>query len=191
MSDSDLLEIAFDVIAREGFTSFTFEQVGKAVKLSPAALVKRFKTKKQLALLARNQKWERNIGEIESQKFKELEGLNGIFDFLTVIANSVNSKRLNEHVIWLGTEAGNPRSRKKVAAYFETTRNVFQKLLKEAIERGELSKKIDPKPFSKTLEALVQGAIFQFAFLDERDIEFHLKVHFKTVLAPYILKEVT
>lgn len=189
MSDSELLEIAFDVIAREGFTSFTFEQVGKAVKLSPAALVKRFKTKKQLALLARNQKWERNIGQAETEKFQNLHGLKGIFDFLTIIANSVNSKRLGEHVIWLGTEACHPRSKKKVAAYFETTRGVFQKLLEEALEEGELSNKIEPKLLAKTLEALVQGAIFQFAFLDERSIEFHLKEHFKLVLSLYLTKK--
>ena len=187
ISDSEVLDIAFDVIAREGFTSFTFEQIGKAVKLSPAALVKRFKTKHQLALLARNQKWEQNIGLTESEKFKDLQGLKGIFDFLTIISNSVNSKRLGEHAIWLGTEACNHRSKKKVAAYFEVTRNVFQKLLVEATEKKELSAKIEPKILAKTLEALVQGAIFQFSFLNEDNIELHLKKHFELVLAPYII----
>lgn len=185
ISDSEILEKAFDVIAREGFQSFTFQQVGKAVGLSPAALVKRFKTKNQLALLARNIKWEKNIGQIESETFKKLVGLKGIFEFLTIIAQSVNSKRLGEHAVWLGTEACHPRSRKKVAAYFEITRNVFRRLLTEAIEQGDLSENVDPKAFSKTLEALVQGSIFQFAFLDEGNIETHLKNHFKIVLAPF------
>lgn len=72
ISDSRVLDMAFDVISKEGFQSFTFEQVGKAVGLSPATLVKRFKNKKRLALLARNQKWEHNIGQIESDRFKQL-----------------------------------------------------------------------------------------------------------------------
>ena len=57
------------------------------------------------------------------------------------------------------------------------------------MEAGELSKKVEPKLLAKTLEALVQGAIFQFAFLDERSIEFHLKEHFKLILKSYMLVE--
>lgn len=185
LSDSKVLTLAFHVIAREGFTSFTFKQVGKEVGLSPAALVKRFKTKKNLALLARNQRWEENLGQVQSEKFNELFGLKGIFDFLDIIAESVNSKRLGEHAVWLGTEACHFRSRKKVAAYFEVARSIFCKLLAQAIQSNELSNKIEPEQFSKTLEALVQGAIFQFAFLEERSIKNHLKGHIRLMLEPY------
>ena len=188
MSDSNVLNKAFDVIAREGFQSFTFKQVGKAVGLSPAALVKRFKNKKQLALLARNQKWEQNIGQVRSEKFDELFGLNGIFEFLGIIADSVNSKRLGEHVIWLGTEACHYRSKRKVAAYFEITRGVFQRLLTEAINNKELSDKIETKLMAKTLEALVQGTIFQFSFLEDRSVEYNLKEHIRIMLNPYIIR---
>lgn len=180
--------MAFDVISKEGFQSFTFEQVGKAVGLSPATLVKRFKNKKRLALLARNQKWEHNVGQIESDRFKQLYALQGIFDFLKIIAASVNSKRLGEHAIWLGTEACHPSSKRKVAGYFEVTRGVFARLLNEAISEKELSSEIEPKSFSITLEALVQGGIFQFAFFYEGNIEIHLLSHFRIVLAPYIKK---
>lgn len=186
ISDSRVLEMAFDVISKEGFQSFTFEQVGKVVGLSPATLVKRFKNKKRLALLARNQKWEHNIGQIESNKFKQLYALQGIFDFLKMIAASVNSKRLGEHAIWLGMEACHPSSKRKVAGYFEVTRGVFTRLLSEAILEKELSAEIEPKAFSKTLEALVQGSIFQFAFLYEGSIETHLISHFRNILAPYM-----
>lgn len=187
LSDSDVLNIAFEVIAREGFHSFTFEQVSKAVKLSPAALVKRFKSKKRLALLARNERWDRNVGRIGSQKIDELEGLSGMFKFLELIAQSVNSRRLGEHAIWLGTEACSHKSRKKVGDYFENTRKIFARFLAEAVQRNELDKNIDCRTLSKTLEALVQGAIFQFAFLDERDIELHIKDHFRVILKPYAL----
>ncbi|WP_408095598.1 TetR/AcrR family transcriptional regulator [Peredibacter sp. HCB2-198] len=182
MSDYEVLELAFEVISKEGFDSFTFEQVGKAVGLSPAAMVKRFKTKKRLALLARNQKWDKNLSQINSDK---LHGLIGIFDFLKVIALSVNSKRLGEHVTWLGTEARHPSSKKKVAAYFEITRGIFFRLVSEALENGELKNIEDAKELAKTMEALVQGAIFQFSFLSEYNIEAHLKKHFQVLLRPY------
>ncbi len=188
MSDSEVLIAAFDVIAREGFSSFTFAQVGKAVGLSPAALVKRFKNKNQLALLARNLKWDQNLGQIDSEKFKKLSGLEGVYDFLSIIARSVNSNRLGEHAMWLGKEACHPQSKRKVAAYFETTRGIFLNFLLQAIEKGQLKSIESPKDLAKTMEALVQGAIFQFAFLSERNIETHLKDHFNVILKPYTNK---
>ena len=114
ISDSDILLMAFEVISVEGFESFTFEQVAKATGLSPAALVKRFKTKKHMAYLARNQKWDENLVKMNSKKIDQLNGLDGIFEFLHLIAKSVDSKRLGEHVRWLGTEAGEPKTKKKV-----------------------------------------------------------------------------
>jgi len=186
MSDSEVLVKAFDVIAREGFSSFTFEHVGRVVGLSPAALVKRFKSKHQLALLARNLKWEHNLGQIHSETFKTLSGYKGIFDFLSIISRSVNSERLGEHAIWLGKEACHPRSKKKVADYFALTRKIFTRLINEAVTDGQL-KPIDNVPeLAKTMEALVQGAIFQFAFLSERDIDSHLKSHLRVLLKSYI-----
>lgn len=187
MSDSKVLELAFDVIAREGFSSFTFEQVAKVVGLSPAALVKRFKNKNNLALLARNQKWDQNLGQIGSEDFDKLKGLKGIYDFLGIIARSVNSKRLGEHAMWLGKEACHPRSKKKVSSYFATTRAIFSNLVLQAIASGELKNIVCERELAKTMEALVQGGIFQFAFLNERDIEIHLKDHFKVLLKPYVV----
>jgi len=187
-SDSEVLTKAFDVIALEGFSSFTFEQVGKTVGLSPAALVKRFKSKDQLALLARNLKWEQNLGLVDAETINRLSGLAGIFDFLSIISRSVNSNRLGEHAIWLGKEACHPRSKRKVAAYFELTRGIFFRLITQAIHNGELKYIENAKELAKTAEALVQGAIFQFAFLSERNIETHLKDHFKVILKPYLHK---
>ena len=189
MSDSEVLIAAFEVITREGFSSFTFEQVGKKVGLSPSALVKRFKSKNQLALLARNLKWEQNLGHTDSKALKKLFGLCGLFDFLNIIARSVDSNRLGEHAMWLGKEACHPRSKLKVAAYFETTRSIIYRLLQEAIKAGELKKIENTKEFAKMMEALVQGAIFQFAFLNERSVETHLRDHFKLLLQPYIEKD--
>ncbi|WII70853.1 TetR family transcriptional regulator [Bdellovibrio sp. 22V] len=185
VSDSEILLIAFEVISNEGFESFTFEQVSRATGLSPAALVKRFKTKKRLAFLARNQKWDENMAKMNTTKISELNGLNGIFEFLRLIAKSVDSKRLGEHLRWLGTEAEDPKAKKKVASYFAETRGIFRRLIEEAIANREIKKVSDPEDLAMTLEALVQGSIFQFGFLNERNIERHLVSRFRSALQPF------
>ena len=187
ISDSDLLDRAFEVISREGFESFTFQQVGRAVGLSAPALVKRFKSKRRLALLARNQKWERNLSRMNADEVDALSGLDGISGFLLLIARSVDSKRLGEHASWLGAEASDPRSKRKVALYFEQARSILKRLLHESVKKGELAKEIDPESFAVTLEALIQGSIFQFAFLEKRNIKEHLESHVRAVLKPFLL----
>jgi AcrR family transcriptional regulator len=185
VSDADVLNVAFDTIARKGFESFTFSQVGKAVGLSPAALVKRFKSKKRLASLSRAERWERNLRQMDRQP-DGFSGLKGVFDFLALIARSVDSKRLGEHARLLGTEANEQRSKKRVAAYFAATRRIFARLLREAVNDRELDgERLVPEAYAATLEALVQGAIFQFAFLEEDDLERHLHGHVRTILQPY------
>lgn len=135
ISDSELLDRAFEVISREGFESFTFQQVGRAVGLSAPALVKRYKSKKRLALLARNQKWERNLSRMNADEVDALSGLDGISGFLLLIARSVDSKKLGEHASWLGAEASDPRSKRKVAVYFEQARSILKRLLHEAVKK--------------------------------------------------------
>lgn len=189
ISDSDVLLKAFDVISREGFESFTFAQVGKATALSPAALVKRFKSKKRLAFLARNQKWDENLSRMNSRKIARLNGLEGIFEFLRLIAKNVDSKRLGEHARWLGAEAGDSKTKKKVGAYFAETRRIFLGLIQEAVSNQEIKVIGNPEDLAMTLEALVQGSIFQFAFLDEQSIGRHLESRFRSVLQPMLRAE--
>ncbi|UXR63506.1 TetR/AcrR family transcriptional regulator [Bdellovibrio bacteriovorus] len=188
ISDSDVLLAAFEVISREGFESFTFEQVSKATRLSPAALVKRFKSKQRLALLARNQKWDDNLMKMGSFSIEQLHGLKGLFEFLRLIAKSVDSKRLGEHLRWLGTEAEDIKARKKVGAYFAETRSILHRLLQEAITNKELKKIENIPDFAMTLEALVQGSIFQFAYFQGGTIDRHLEERITSALQCYLIK---
>jgi AcrR family transcriptional regulator len=184
ISDSECLERAFDVISREGFESFTLAQVAKATGLSPAALIKRFETKHQLARAARDRKWDVNLGQMQRNHAASAKGLDGLFQFVRLIARSVDSKRLGEHARLLGSQADDPRSRKKVAAYFQGTRELLALSLREAAEQGAL-RSVDADKLAWTLEALIQGAIFQFAFLGTRGIETHLRDHVTAYLSPY------
>jgi AcrR family transcriptional regulator len=184
LRDSELLFHAFDVIAREGFESFTLQQVGRRTELSPAALIKRFKSKQRLAIQARDCKWDANLGQFDGASAHR-RGVAAVRELVTLIARSVTSKRLGEHAILLGQQACDPVSKRKLAAYFATTRAILQRALEEAIEDGELVRDLEPESMAWTMEALIQGAIFQFAFLSAHDIEGHLQAHVARLLEPY------
>jgi AcrR family transcriptional regulator len=190
LSDSELLFQAFDVIAREGFDSFTLQQVGRYTELSPAALIKRFKTKQRLAEQARDCKWDANLGQFAGAPMHH-RGLNAVQELVTLIARSVASKRLGEHAVLLGQQACDPVAKRKVAAYFATTRAILRRALEEAVEDGELVALVEPEAMSWTVEALIQGAIFQFAFLSTHDVEQHLQTHVERLLRPYRRNEGT
>jgi AcrR family transcriptional regulator len=185
LSDDECLERAFEVISREGFESFTLEQVARAVDLSPAALIKRFGTKERLARAARDRKWDVNFEQMAASESQSLRGLAALFHFVKLIARSVDSKRLGEHMRLLGSQADDPRSKRKVAAYFRGTRERVAICLREACEDAEI-RALDIERIASTLEALIQGAIFQFGFLEGRGIEAHLRGHVRTFLEPYL-----
>lgn len=165
ISDSKVLDIAFTVISREGFDSFTLAQVSKATTLSPAALIKRFKTKRNLALLARNRRWDENLAiHKESMNYPQT-GLEGLYKMVERIANSVDSRRLGEHARWLGTESLSLQSKKKVSLYFERTRSILQKHIEEAQNLNEIKRTVSSVDLALNLEAFIQGVIFQYIFI--------------------------
>jgi AcrR family transcriptional regulator len=184
LRDSELLFQAFDVIAREGFESFTLQQVGRRTDLSPAALIKRFNSKAQLAIQARDCKWDANLGQFDDA-VSHRRGIPAIRELIELIARSVTSKRLGEHAIFLGQQAGDPVARRKLAAYFASTRAILRRALEEAVHDGDLVESVEPESMAWTMEALIQGAIFQFAFLNAHDIEEHLQTHIDRLLAAY------
>jgi AcrR family transcriptional regulator len=182
LSDSELLFAAYDVIGREGFESFTLQQVAKRMDLSPAALVKRFKTKEQLARAARKCKWDADLGQMESAGDNPTRGVAAVMRFVSLIATTVKSKRPGEHGALFSQDVSDPQSKRKVAAYFQSTRDVLRRALREAVEDKELNADLDPEKMSWTLEALIQGAIFQFSFLNEHDVGAHLRTHVERLL---------
>jgi AcrR family transcriptional regulator len=187
LSDSDLLHVAFDVSSREGFDSFTLRQVARSANLSPAALIKRFKSKQRLATLARRHRWDSNLGEFQESAPIQHRGIEGVRHFVSLIAKSVDSKRLAEHGRAFGAEARDRNAKKNVAAYFVATRGILTRLIGEAVMDNELIGVKDCEKLAFTLEALIQGAIFQFAFLNEHDIEHHLQSHVSAFLQPYLV----
>jgi len=189
LSDSDLLQVAYEVGSREGFDSFTLRQVARRASVSPAAVIKRFKSKKRLVTLARNHRWESTLKLFSEHSLERPRGLEGIRQLVATIARSVDSKRLAEHARAFGAEARIPSSRAVTGAYFARTRAVLARLLREAIADGELAHLQHVDKMAFTLEALIQGGIFQFAFLREPKIEEHLQNHVRTFLAPFMIQE--
>lgn len=168
LSDSQVLGLAFEVISREGFESFTLEQVGKATALSPASLIKRFKSKKSLALLARNNRWDENLALNAERSGYSETGVKGLFKMVELIAKSVDSNRLGEHARWLGTESLSPQSKKKVSTYFAKTRSILQQHIDEAQKKNEITASVSSRELALNLEAFIQGVIFQHIFLPDR-----------------------
>ncbi len=184
-SDAEVLERAFPVIAREGFDSFTLAQVRRATGLSPAALIKRFGTKKRLAVLARDQGWRRLLAAFDTER-TAARGLAGIDALVRAIARSVDSLRLDEHLRRLSEDAAHPTLRRSAGRFFARTREALRTFLAEAVESGELVGEVDAAELAAQLEAMIQGAIFQYGFVETDDgIETWLRRRIHGLLAPH------
>lgn len=182
-----MLDAAYTIAAREGFHSFTLKQVARSADISPAAMIKRFRTKSRLVSLARQHRWESDINALRLNTAPELRGIRGIRHFVSLVATSVASKRLSEHLLAFGIEHASSASRRKVGGYFADVRSMLTKLLQEAVDDRELGA-IDPANIAFVLEALIQGSIFQYAFLERHDLKNHLLGHVNAFLEVYSVK---
>lgn len=187
ISDDEILDLAFPVICRVGFDSFTLEQVSQVTGLSPATLLQRFGSKRELAFRVRDRKWDRNLSQFEAAETGP-QGLAGIDQLLAEIGRSVDSQRLNEHLRLLADDMGDSRLRVGAAHFFSWTRGLIQRFLTEAVAAGELCPDTPVAELSCTLEALIQGSIFQFGFLDEPDIGPWIRRHIDFLLGPYRIR---
>lgn len=184
-TDEEVLAKAFSIISKEGFDSFTLEQVSEVTGIAPATLIRRFKTKRNLAIKSRDWQWNYNLSLIEKNQLnKSGEGLKGLESLIHQISQSVDSDNLGEHLRLLSDDLANPELRTTATNFFKWTRKIIKDLLDQAIIKGEL-KDLNSLEMSFHLEALIQGIIFQFAFYPEKSIEYKLLKHINLALIPY------
>lgn len=186
ITDDDILAQAFPVISKEGFESFTLEQVSEVTGLAPATLIRRFKTKKQLAFLSRNWKWNQILNYTDSNLSLN-EGLDGIFHLVKEIAKSLEHTRMSEHLKLLAEDIEHPLLKETASTYFQWTRDILKKFILQSVEKKELNNKINAEELSFHIEALIQGTIFQFSFLKDKCIETQLITQINYALKPYII----
>lgn len=186
ITDQTIVAEAYDLIMKHGPGSLTFERLGAAVGLVPAALVRRFKTKQGLLLEVDQYAFERTSTKVQEAMDKTSSPIDAIIAQFTTelgFASSVDRFANGQEFLLMDLRDKNLYNNYKIS--FEERHQQIIKLLQQAEDRGELTGIKDMSELARHLQMLLHGSGHVWAMTEEEPIENYISHHVELALAPY------
>ena len=194
VSDADILHAAARVISRVGPGALTLADVSDAVGLTPAALLRRFGSKRGL-LLAVTADGAREVAARFAERLRIVEEGGGpavaavleeLCDHTEVLSRP---EELANHLAFLQLDLRDADFRQHALDYVEAERKGVRALLEIAMRRGELASTTGMPADADTLARAVQiarhGSLLLASMRPSSDGASRLRRDVEQVLAPY------
>lgn len=187
LSDSAILEAAFEVVRRTGPDRFTLADVGQEVGLSAATLVQRFGSKRSLLLAMLQQ----SVTQTDNRFAESIKGVASPIETLYAAVldrfRTVESpEMLANGFAFLMIELGDPEFHEVAAESANNAIAGYKTMLDAAVEAGELSEEgIDTNHLAETIHALTWGALMMWAIIRMLSPQDRLKRSLDILLTPY------
>jgi AcrR family transcriptional regulator len=184
-SDAAILTATHRAVTRVGPMRLTLADVAREAGVSPATLVQRFGSKRQLllALVAAGS------GEIEDQwaAVVALAGkspLKALYAYAECMAGLAPTPDvLANHLSFLQMDLVDPEFHQHALAHARETLGFLQKTLNDAVARGELTP-CDTTRLARAVQATVGGSLMQWAIDREGKLVKRLREDLETLLRP-------
>lgn len=188
LDDAIILKMILEVIIKEGATTFSLEDLSKKTGLSPATLLQRFGSKKNIlhkAIELSNQDLKKNLENkisIHKSPIQEIINiyleLSGPFSNPVDVANGLDILKLD-----ITQKNLNQLTRK----YFEIRRNKIKSLLTLAQKKGEIPGDHDVTQITWNLECLWQGSVMLWALIGKGKLQQWIKERISGYLKSMLL----
>ncbi|GAA1088083.1 TetR/AcrR family transcriptional regulator [Nocardiopsis composta] len=159
---AEILRVALEVFAAEGYRGTSLRKVASACELSLPGLMHYFGSKEELltqVLRARDEEARGRIGD------------GGLTDHLQVIRDSAETPGLVELFVSMAASAGDPRHPASAlfSERYEEYRASLAERLSRAMDEGALTRDVPPDRLAVMLIALVDG--IQMQWLNDRAVD--------------------
>ena len=183
-SDSAILTAAHRAVTRVGPMRLTLADVAREAGVSPATLVQRFGSKKQLllALVAAGSDVEEQWAAILA--LAKQSPLKALFAYAECMAGLAPTPEvLANHLSFLQMDLVDPEFHGLAVAHARETLSFLQTTLDEAVARGELTP-CDTARLARVVQATVGGALMQWAIDRDGKLRNRLREDLDTLLQP-------
>ena len=188
VTDDDVFMAAQRAMSRLGPGELTLAEIAAEAGVTAGLLVQRFGSKRAL-LLALSERFSGGTAEIFSQlraaHRSPLAALRAYSDGMASLASSPAA--LARNFAYLQIDLTDPDFRKHLAKQAMATRRQLQKLVREAIDAGELDPQTRPAQLARTIEAIVTGSMMSWAFYQRGPAAKWMRRDLEAVLAPYLM----
>lgn len=190
VSDQTIIAEAYDLLMEHGPANLTFDRLGARVKLVPAALVRRFRTKQQLILEVDRYALERTDTKVKEAMEKTSSPVDAILaQFTTELAFASTIERFINGQEFLMMDFRDNNLYTNYQMSFEHRHQQVVELLQKAQEAGDLEGVDDLQELARHLEMLLHGAGHVWAVTQDGSIEDHIARHVQFALQPYRKKK--
>ena len=184
-SDEEILAGALRAITRLGPVRLTLADVAREVGLSPAALVQRFGSKRQLLLALAGQAPEGNDALFRSLREANpsyLQALLAMADCMALMG--ATPEEISNTLAFLQIDLTDPDFHRHAVSASQSTRDGIRALVKVAIATGEL-RRTEAGRLASAIHATLNGSLLNWAVHREHTLVEWIRRDLKTLLEPY------
>lgn len=182
--DETILAAAARAIWRKG-ADFTLADVGEEAGVSPAGLVQRFGSKRELLLALAEQAASGVPGHFAAARELHASALDALLHALAAIAREIDTpEALANHLAFQHIHLGIAEFHACALDEARTTLAEIRGLLEEAVQAGELAE-CDPDDLSRTVQTAYTGALSTWTVYRSGTLDDWLRGEVEAVLEPY------
>jgi AcrR family transcriptional regulator len=187
VTDDDLFMAAQRAMSRLGPGELTLADIAAEGGVTAGLLVQRFGSKREL-LLALAKRFSGGTGEMFAQlrsgRRSPLATLRAYSDCMANLASSPAA--LARNFAYLQIDLTDPDFRRHLAKQALATRQELRKLVREAVDAGELVPETNASQLARTIEAIVSGSMMSWAFYRQGPAAKWMRRDLDAILKPYL-----
>jgi AcrR family transcriptional regulator len=188
VTDDDVFLAVQRSMSRLGPGDLTLADIAAEAGVTAGLLVQRFGSKREL-LLALSERFSGGTAEMFEELRRGRSPLAAIRAYSDGMAHLASSPAvLARNFAYLQIDLTDPDFRKHLAKQARESRLELQKLIRSAIDAGELVPSTNPKQLARTIEAIVSGSMLSWAFYQEGTAAKWMRHDLDAVLKPYLAR---
>lgn len=157
--DELIFQGVHQALSKTGYAKLTLERIATEINISPAALSKRFGSKKSLLIAYSDAVIEQVKRSFQQVQIKEIKPLRALEQIFLQSVKEVDTPQTLANITSLYVEGiADPDLLARSQARLQIIDEQVQSLLNRAVEEGEI-RPCDPAKVSRVLQAAVGGAL--------------------------------
>ena len=188
VTDDGVFMAAQRAMSRLGPGELTLAEIAAEAGVTAGLLVQRFGSKREL-LLALSERFSGGTAEMFAQlraaHRSPLATLRAYSDAMANLASSPAA--LARNLAYLYVDLTDPAFRTHLSKQAMATRKELQKLIRQAIDAGELVPETRPAELARTIEAIVTGSMMSWAFYQKGPAVKWMRRDLDAILTPYLV----
>lgn len=186
VTDEQLFAATYQVMSRVGPGELTLAAIAAQAGVTPAVLVQRFGSKRQL-LLTLSQRFAEGSGDmVEDLARRHRSPLAALRAYAGHMAEmAVSPAALARSLAYLQIDLTDPEFREHLLQQAKGTRRGVKTLLRRAVATGELEPGARPEMLARAIEALIAGSLLTWAYYQQGTAEQWVRDNLDTLLEPW------